>query len=865
MSAMRPHEAAMLLRRALRILGNGTDPDRAELRVRILISLAYCDAEERSFEDGVGHLYAAGAYLADVPEQRTRVELEATIDAQHGLMLMRVGRLDQSVAMLGRAVAVSDRAWAQGIENHYALAANLVNRGLAQAASGRPGQAERDMRRAIEVLDAGLRDGGPDRARMTMLAASARHNLGAAARRAGDIPRALRHYRELGRSLADLDPSSLPKFRVDQAEALLAGGLAQEAATHLDEALPALRRERDNQNLSEAELLRAAAALIDGDQATARKMASSARRRFLRRGSPAWAGIASLTRLRSEVVTALERGRVPAALPAKASALADELAGLRLVDEAAVARMLAVRLELRRGRTDQAAAALALVPTPRRVTPVDHRMLLRLCRAELGVAKGHRRTAFAQARGGLTELGRLRDRMGGLELVSGTAVHGRELGELAVRLVLDQPRSAPRQLFDWLERTRAQVYRYEPLPAVDDAELADRLQEYRMLSRQVQQARVAGRPVGELIAKHAILQREVMRLGWGESPWGRPRPIAGLAEVVERIGDRALVSYVVSGQGIAAVVVADGRARLVRLGAAVDAANAARELRADLDVLSPDHLAAPIAAAVSNSARIRAARLDEQLLRPIAGIIGDRELVVVPTGDLYAVAWGTLPSLRGRPVSVAPSATAWLTAMREQAPATPGRTVLAAGPDLQAAVGEISRLRDYYPAAVLLDGAQAGVREVLTALDGASLAHLAAHGTHEPENALFSRLELADGALYAHEMSRLRRPPEHVVLASCELGVSRIRPGDEALGFAGALLAIGCRAVTAPVTRVGDLAAAAAMADYHRRLAAGAQPAVALAETTASDPLRRPFVSLGASQFVAAGQVPDCSPKNGIG
>jgi len=214
---------------------------------------------------------------------------------------------------------------------------------------------------------------------------------------------------------------------------------------------------------------------------------------------------------------------------------------------------------------------------------------------------------------------------------------------------------------------------------------------------------------------------------------------------------------------------------------------------------------------------------------------------------------------------VAPSATAWLTAMREQPPATPGRTVLAAGPDLQAAVGEISRLRDYYPAAVLLDGARAGVREVLTALDGARLAHLAAHGTHEPENALFSRLELADGALYAHEMSRLRRPPEHVVLASCELGVSRIRPGDEALGFAGALLAIGCRAVTAPVTRVGDLAAAAAMADYHRRLAAGALPAVALAETTASDPLRRPFVSLGASQFVAAGQVPDCSPENGIG
>jgi CHAT domain-containing protein len=96
-------------------------------------------------------------------------------------------------------------------------------------------------------------------------------------------------------------------------------------------------------------------------------------------------------------------------------------------------------------------------------------------------------------------------------------------------------------------------------------------------------------------------------------------------------------------------------------------------------------------------------------------------------------------------------------------------------------------------------------------------------------------------------MIRLRRPPEHVVLAACELALSRIRPGDEALGFAGALLAVGVRTVTAAVTRVGDDAAATAMADYHRRLA-GTSPAVALADTIAADPLRRPFVCLGASQ-----------------
>lgn len=78
------------------------------------------------------------------------------------------------------------------------------------------------------------------------------------------------------------------------------------------------------------------------------------------------------------------------------------------------------------------------------------------------------------------------------------------------------------------------------------------------------------------------------------------------------------------------------------------------------------------------------------------------------------------------------------------------------------------------------------------------------------------------------------------------LALNRIRPGDEALGFASALLASGSRTVIAPLSRVGDEAAAAAMDDYHRGLAEGAGPATALADTIAVDPFRRPFVCLGA-------------------
>jgi CHAT domain-containing protein len=195
--------------------------------------------------------------------------------------------------------------------------------------------------------------------------------------------------------------------------------------------------------------------------------------------------------------------------------------------------------------------------------------------------------------------------------------------------------------------------------------------------------------------------------------------------------------------------------------------------------------------------------------------------------------------------------------------------VLVRGPDLPTSATELDQLKDVYPDAIVLDGERATTEAVLSAMDGAKLVHIAAHGTHESANAMFSRLELHDGGLLAHEVARLRHPPAHIVLAACELALSHIRPGDEPLGFAGAMLASGSRTVVAAVNRVGHRSAALTMTDYHRRLAnqpvadlaadlaetmtdyhrkvaSGMSPARALAEATAQDPLRRPFVLLGA-------------------
>jgi tetratricopeptide (TPR) repeat protein len=833
--AYRFDRAVALLRDALRLLDRLApgSSQAAVLRVRVLVSLGYTQAESGSHGEGLARLDEAAGQLAALPDGPRRAELDGLVLCNRGLLMHRAGKVVEGIdlfdAAIGRLSAAGD------IGDPVVLASAYLNRGHAYIDLAEATRAARDFAVCLTVCaEHGI----------GWLAAKARHNLGYVAYMTGDLPTALRHYAEAERAYVVGTPGLLPALRLDQGRALLSAGLAADAATHLDDVIPRLRAQRAEQDLAEAEVTGAAAALLDGRIGDARRLARSAGRRFTRRGNERWAAVAALAGLRADTTAALAAGRVPARLPVRAVKLSDTLRTLMLEDETGLALMLAVRLELRRG--DPAAAELLLdqLPRQRTTTPLDHRMLLRLCRAELAVARGDRRRALTEARAGLVELGRARDRMGGLELVCGTAIHGQQLGDLAVRLVLDGPRRGARQLFGWLERTRAQVYRYEPLPAIDDPVLADQVSQLRSLRRAAQQARLAGRSPRREERQIVALERDVVRHGWYATPWGRPRPVAALAEVRAALGDKALVSFAVSGDELVAVVVTAGRARLARLASAAETFEWVARLHADLDTFAPDGLPAPISAVVGASARHSADVADTRLVVPLARYIGDRELVIVPTGPLYAVPWGTLPSLRGRPVVVAPSATAWLSAAT--APRPGGKVVLAHGPRLRDAVVEQGKLAGTYPDAVRLGGDTATAAGVLSAMDGAAVVHLAAHGEHEPANAMFSRLELADGPLFAHELARLSHPPGHVVLAACELALSHIRPGDEALGFAGGLLASGVRTVVAAGCRVGDAAAATMMVEYHALVAAGVAPAAALAAVVDRDPLRRPFVCLGA-------------------
>lgn len=837
------HESVRLLRKGMRLL-DAVYPVPSEhrtewmiTRIRLSSTLVALNSEiSGDLRAGLAGLDDVRILISGVADPVVRAELGAALEHNYGARLMSVGRNEDSLAYFALSME-HRRYWLENTPEPeprmVGFVQTLAGRGWAHTKLGNVVQARDDLNQAIELAE---------KFELRADAADGRRFLGTLALRTGDVPEALRLYEESEQTYRALDLDVPVVLRLEQAEALLAAGLAGEAGDHLDNFMDGLRDQPSvSRELAYVELHRASAALMNDDLELARRMAASARRGMLRVGCETCAANAMIIGLQADTRDALRSGEIPAALPTRAIRVAAKMP--RLAEQTATARMLAVRLDIRRGNLKRAVETLQLVPRAGQLTPIDYRMLRRLCRAELAVAHGKRARALAEIRSGLTELEAVRNRMGGLDLVSGTALHGQELADLALKLVLE--RNDARRMFSWLERTRAQSYRYEPLSPGTDPELASRVAEVRGLGQAIHQAQHEGHPIAALRTKYNERLREAQRLGWHTGRWGRPRPVAGLSEVATQLGQRAMVSFAASGDDLVAVIVAAGECSLVRLGSAEQAAEAARKLNVDLDALAPDNLPERLVEVVMTSARKQADLLDTQLIQPLAELIGDRELIMVPTGPLYAVPWGVLPGLRGRPTVVAPSATAWLAAELVKSPRA-RKIVLVRGPGLAGARGELEKLTTHYRTATALAGTKATVKSVLRAMDGAKLAHFAAHGAHEPENALFSRLELADGAMFGHEMAGLRQPPRQVVFAACELALNRIRPGDEALGFASALLASGSRTVIAPLSRVGDLASAAAMDDYYRALAVRESPALALADAIAVDPFRRPFVCLGA-------------------
>ena len=143
-----------------------------------------------------------------------------------------------------------------------------------------------------------------------------------------------------------------------------------------------------------------------------------------------------------------------------------------------------------------------------------------------------------------------------------------------------------------------------------------------------------------------------------------------------------------------------------------------------------------------------------------------------------------------------------------------------AGPGLAAAdreVREVARTRG----ARAVTGEEATAAAVLSAMATADTVHIAAHGRLRTDNPMLSALEMADGPLTIYDLEQLDATARLVLLPACRSGQPSVHAGDEVMGLAQVLLALGSQTVIATVVPVPDEATHPLMVDLHARLAAG--------------------------------------------
>lgn len=800
------------LTRSIRLADRaGASDTAADVRISLALALAY----QGRIRGALAELNRAAAALSGPRLARVELQRAAVWQVQ--------GRLDAALAAYDSAQPLLAQAG-----DTTALAVLHNNRGLVRSRCGLLAGAQADLSRAEDLY----RQLGQD-----LDAVEAARNTGLVAARRGDVVAALAAFDDADR-LAPAAAGTDAVGLLDRSEALLAARLLREARATGERALAELTDRRVLAYLAEVRLILAQIALLDGRATEARTLAEAAAVDFGRQRRPVYRLWATATAVRA----AWDAGDPTPALLRTAVRLGPQLEAAGWTMAALDARLVAGQLALVLGRPEQVRRQLTPVAGRHGPDPAEVRSRVFHARALLHLAAGDPARADAALRAGMAAIERHRAALRGTELRVGASGLAADLARLGIRLAVTA--GDPSRVLRWAERWRAGTLGLRPVRPPAEDEIGTALTELRQVVLAQQEAEGAGSE--RLLRRQAALERIVQRLarqGRVGDRYEVDRPSA--ARLRAALGDRGLVEYVESDGRLYAVVVSAGRHSLHSLGPIEPVLQSATMLRFWLRRLllrfgSRDRSARQLLA--------EAERLDRVVLAPLARRLGTAtELVVAPTTVLHSVPWSLLPTVAGRPVSVVPSAAWWARAAERRRDNAPGRVTLVAGPGVPAGEVEVRELADGYPGPAVLTGPAATVDAVTAALDGADLAHIAAHGNFRADQPLLSSLRLADGPLTGYDLERLTSAPRLIMLASCSAAMAEVRPGDELMGFAAALLAQGTGAVVAPLLPVPDEATRLAVHAVHRALRAGAGPAAALAAAAATDRFTAAaFLCLGA-------------------
>lgn len=811
------------------------------LRCNVLITLALSELLTHSLPAAQARLVEAQA----VAEELGDVGLMARVAFQRGTIHGRVGDLSTAWRELQVALARPD---AFSLNEQVAM---QLNQGMLSFELFRPHDA---LAAFVEAGRLASANGLDLQHRM------ARHNEGFALYLLGDLPRAL----AIMESAEDIVEDQWFGTEVlDRGRVLLEAGLVAEAVQVLTEG--AARTDGQNRHLrAEFDLELARAHRLQGRLDRAAAAAASSRAGYEEVGAAAWAAKARLTTISIDLdrhrrdrrsqrgPLAADATDVPgsgtAAALVAAGRVADELAdtasGLGDAELARAATVTAAEAYLAGGDVDVARERIGTVGVVKHgslVSDLSASGVQAEVLAASADAAGARRVLVRSAR----RLAAAQEGSASLDLRTATAVHGVRLARLDLRLAL--PRG-PQAVLESLERWRSATDRLPSLNRPADERLAALTEQLRSAQRQLRgevephQLEPLRRRVGEL--EHAIRARD----------WSLSSETGDFAPVETRVregraalnrADRDLVWFFGHEGRLMGVGVIGGRAVVRDLMGLAAATELAQRVRVDLRTASTTRLG-PFTSAVWGSLASAARELDDQLVRSWRPRRSG--MVLVTCQEISALPWALMPSMVGRPLTLARSLTSF--ARREQ----PGGR--RASLSVHVSVGPHVSRGDAEGASVGRTWAAAGARAdvagrssaagLVRAMSSAHVVHVAAHGTHQVQSPLFSSLALHDGPVFAHELQASGVTADHVVLSACDVGSAVSRPGEEQLGMAAAVHALGARSVIAAVSPVPDGVAADLMTRHHDGLAAGMASDESLAAAiAATDPVAASFLHLG--------------------
>lgn len=747
----------------------------ADVEWSIRADLAVSMGEIGNHEAGLAELVGLGQL--DGPDDAPAPTIDPVVAAKcwhaRGLLLQRMGRPEEAMECYRRALP------------RYAEADARLRIGQINTNLGLLHTYEGDIETAllhIDRADAAFAAAGDPWWQAVSLA-----NRGWILGCSGHLPKALQLMSESDRLLSGMEmPDGLRV--VSKAEVLLKGGLHGHARAELDRAIEHFDHRHQISDLSEALILAAQAAALDGDLPAALSLAERAGRELDQQNRPGWAAAARAL----EFGLRCRAGSAPHDLEAAVDRLSAELeaAGHRLAITSVV--LNAAWAHLDRDEPEAAGALLESVDEERLLT--NDVVLRALAEARLAEMDGDREAALGALDKGFTRLEADLGLLGGIDLAAQAAGSVARIVAEAKRILADGDDGD--RFLSWTDRGRqVATWRW---PRLEDPELVRLLNKARALG--------AGTGAAALDDEHVNVVEEIVQQ-IQELRWQQPAPAPAAATGVPPAADRRHGGPAPGSTSLIDITKVGDRWMVTTRGTE----RRQRSVKQWMDVPPANIDAALRLARLFQTAEptTRAALLAQlhQLLDPINEVVA-RHLSATPADllllgvddELADLPWPALPALWSQAFSLLPTHR-YLAERRMRVSARSG-TSLIVGPGLVSGGAESKPV---------VDRRQDDVRlwtidefdDLAAALDN-RVVHIAAHGGPEPDNPLFTWLDLQCGRVFLHDLMFLDAVPETVLLAACYAGQAhRIGAGGTA-SFANGFLGVGSRWVVAAATALAD-------------------------------------------------------------